>query len=176
MHLNDVQTQSARHGVNVAVQRKLHLRAPKTAKCTVRWVVGVDQRGVRVHVLQPVHVVAAHGAHMHHLGRQSAVGPALSDDAHVFGNDDATRVHANLQRDALGQTGAACQKVFEPVVDEPHRLACSQCQPGSDQVVGVLNHLAAKAAAGSGLNHADLRDRHLQHGGQARSHQKGGLG
>ena len=93
--IDRVDAEHAAHRVQVAVQRELHLRAAETAKRAMRRIVRIDQRGMRTHIFQAVHVVAAHGADMHDLGRQAAVGAAFGDDPHVLGDDQAVSCHAD---------------------------------------------------------------------------------
>ena len=105
VHMDRVQAEHAGHGVDVAVQRELHLRAAEAPKGAVGWRVGVGQPRARSHIGVAVHVVAAHGADMHDLGRQSAVGAAVGQDVDFFGHNHSVLVHSQPQSDLLGQAG-----------------------------------------------------------------------
>ena len=170
--LHRVQAEQARHRVDVAVQGEEHLRAAEAAEGPVWRVVGVGERGVAAHVRQPVHVVAAHGADVHDLGTQAAVGAAVGEDAHVLGHDQALARHAQRQVDALRQAAAGAQEVLDPAVDQAHRPAGAQGQQRGDERVGVLDDLGPEAAAHRGGGHADARHRPLQRGRQARPSQE----
>ncbi|MNV46407.1 hypothetical protein D3C71_1382390 [compost metagenome] len=163
--LGRIEPELHRHRVDVAVEREQHLRAAEAAEGPVRRRVGIDHGGVRAHVLQAVHVVAAHGAHVHHLGGQARIGAAVRDDAHVLRNNQAVTRHAELERDALGNARGAGQEIFEPVVDQAHRLAGLHREQAGDQLVRIFDDLAAEAAAGGRLDHADGGHRPFQRRG-----------
>ena len=166
-----IQAQLARHGVNMAIEREQHLRATKSAEGTAGWVVGVVQRGVRRHVDVAKHVVAAHGAHVHHVTGQPGVCTTLRDDSHLLGNDHAVAVHAQLQRDPLGHADARGLKVLKAVVHQAHRPPCPQRQQTRHKLVVVFDDLGAEGATRRGLDHANTRYGQPQRHGNLHAHQ-----
>ena len=103
MHCYRVKPQSARHGIDVAVQSEQHGRSAKPTECAVRWRVCVGECGVATYVFEAVHVVAAHGGDVHDLATQTCVSATIGQDLDVLCQDQTVFAHAQTQGDALWQ-------------------------------------------------------------------------
>ena len=123
-----------------------------------------------------MHIVAAHGADMHHIAGKAGIGAAFGNNAHLLGDYAAVHLHAQLESDALRHAGTCCLEVLQPVVDQPHRAPGMQGQQAGQQLVVVLHDLAAEAASGSGLNHTHAGNGQTQGHGHLHAHQIHGLG
>ena len=176
MNCHRVQTQLMGHGVDVAVERKQHLRATKTTESPMRRIVRVNQLRITPHMLEAVHVVTAHGADVHDLGTQPAVGAAIGHNLDILGHNAPLPVHAHAQGDALWQAAAGGQKIFQAIVHQPNRRSDFQRQQCGHQGVGIFHNLAAKAPTDGRGHHADAGDGHFQSTSQPGPGQKDRLG
>ena len=171
VHLHRVQAQFLRHGVDMAVERKLHLGSAKAPEGTAWRIVGVVQRCFRTHIGIAVHVVAAHGTDVHHITGKACICTAFGNDANLLGDNAAVLEHAQLEGDALGHAGTCGLEVLQAVVDQPHRTSGMQSQQAGKQLVVVLHDLAAEATSGRGLNHAHAENGQTKGHGHLHAHQ-----